>query len=200
MPTVAPLDLDGHCVAAAFIGDVPFFALADGTVHRLDHGHKTAQAHDGLLTAVVDSGNAAADHRRRGRQGRGDRGRRRRRDAGRARPQMGDQRRAGPAGRDRLRLRPQRLCPLRRRQGEGVRASALGRRAGLLAEGHALRRRALQWRDAAFPGRRRQAGRARMGRRAYRRSHFRPTAISSSPPCRRTRCMAGSSPTASTCA
>ena len=40
MPTVAPLDLDGHCVTAAFIGGVPFFALADGTVHRLDHGHK----------------------------------------------------------------------------------------------------------------------------------------------------------------
>src|SRR4051812_2171673 len=54
MPTVAPLDLDGHCVAAAFIGEVPLFALADGTVHRLDHGHKTCIAHDGLLTAVVD--------------------------------------------------------------------------------------------------------------------------------------------------
>jgi WD40 repeat protein len=56
MPTVAPLDLDGHCVTAAFIGEVPFFALADGTVHRLDHGHKTAHAHDGLLTAVADPG------------------------------------------------------------------------------------------------------------------------------------------------
>ena len=42
MPTVAPLDLDGHCVAAAFLGGVPLFALADGTVHRLDHGHKSA--------------------------------------------------------------------------------------------------------------------------------------------------------------
>jgi WD40 repeat protein len=55
MPTVAPLDLDAHCVAAAFIGEVPFFALADGSVHRLDHGHKTEQVHDGLLTAVIDS-------------------------------------------------------------------------------------------------------------------------------------------------
>jgi len=54
MPTVAPLDLDAHCVAAAFIGEVPFFALADGSVHRLDHGHKTEQIHDGLLTAVTD--------------------------------------------------------------------------------------------------------------------------------------------------
>jgi WD40 repeat protein len=53
MPTVAPLDLDGYCVAARFIGTVPFFAMADGTVHRLDHGHKTTEAHDGLLAADV---------------------------------------------------------------------------------------------------------------------------------------------------
>jgi len=54
MPTVAPLDLDGHCVTAAFIGGVPFFALADGTIHWLDHGQKSASAHDGLLCAVAD--------------------------------------------------------------------------------------------------------------------------------------------------
>ena len=53
MPTVAPLDLDGHCVAAVFLGDVPHFALADGCVHRLDHGHKTVQANDGLLAASM---------------------------------------------------------------------------------------------------------------------------------------------------
>ncbi len=52
MPTVAPLDLDGHCVAAVFLADVPVFAMADGTVHRLDNGHKTVEAHDGLLAAV----------------------------------------------------------------------------------------------------------------------------------------------------
>src|SRR6185436_6522987 len=54
MPTVAPLDLEGHCVTAAFVGEIPFFALADGNVHRLDSGHKTSHAHDGLLTAVLD--------------------------------------------------------------------------------------------------------------------------------------------------
>lgn len=54
MPTVAPLDLNGHCIAAIFIGEVPYFALADGTVHRLDHGHKTLQIHDGLLAATLD--------------------------------------------------------------------------------------------------------------------------------------------------
>jgi WD40 repeat protein len=53
MPTVAPLDLTGYCVAARFVGAVPFFALADGTVHRLDHGHKVTEAHDGLLAAEV---------------------------------------------------------------------------------------------------------------------------------------------------
>lgn len=54
MPTVAPLDLSGHCVAAAFLGSVPAFALAEGTVHRLDHGHKVSEANDGLLAAAPD--------------------------------------------------------------------------------------------------------------------------------------------------
>lgn len=53
MPTVAPLDLDGHCVTASFIANIPFFALASGEVHWLDHGQKTATAHDGLLCATV---------------------------------------------------------------------------------------------------------------------------------------------------
>lgn len=53
MPTVAPLDLDSHCITAAFISDVPHFALADGTVHRLDHGHKHAGAHEGGLLCAV---------------------------------------------------------------------------------------------------------------------------------------------------
>ena len=53
MPTVAPLDLDAHCIAAGWLGDVPFFAMADGVVHRLDHGHKQATVHDGLLAATV---------------------------------------------------------------------------------------------------------------------------------------------------
>ncbi|WP_157015688.1 WD40 repeat domain-containing protein [Mesorhizobium xinjiangense] len=53
MPTVAPLDLDGHCVFAGFVSDIPHFALADGTIHRLDHGQETVTAHDGLLCAVV---------------------------------------------------------------------------------------------------------------------------------------------------
>ncbi len=53
MPTVAPLDLTGHCVAACWLDDVPHFALADGAVHRLDNGHKHVQAHDGLLAVTL---------------------------------------------------------------------------------------------------------------------------------------------------
>lgn len=55
MPTVAPLDLEGHCMAAVFLDDVPHFAFADGAIHRLDHGHKTNQANDGLLCAAHDA-------------------------------------------------------------------------------------------------------------------------------------------------
>jgi WD40 repeat protein len=52
MPTIAPLDLAGHCIDARFVQEIPFFALADGTIHRLDNGHKAVQAHDGLLSAI----------------------------------------------------------------------------------------------------------------------------------------------------
>lgn len=55
MPTVAPLDIDGHVVAAAFLGDIPVFAAASGTVHRLDGGEKVTEAHQGLLACVKDS-------------------------------------------------------------------------------------------------------------------------------------------------
>lgn len=55
MPTVAPLDLDGHCVTAAFVSDIPHFALADGVLHRLDHGHKWIEVHDGLLCTAIDN-------------------------------------------------------------------------------------------------------------------------------------------------
>ncbi|MCR9136474.1 MAG: WD40 repeat domain-containing protein [Alphaproteobacteria bacterium] len=57
MPTIAPLDLPSHCIATAFLGEIPFFVLADGTVHRLDHGHKTSELHDGLLCAAHDPRN-----------------------------------------------------------------------------------------------------------------------------------------------
>lgn len=54
MPTVAPLDLEGHVLGAHFLGDVPFFAAAAGGVHRLDMGHKVTEANDGMLASVTD--------------------------------------------------------------------------------------------------------------------------------------------------
>jgi WD40 repeat protein len=54
MPTVAPLDLEGHVLGAFFLGDVPFFAASSGEIHRLDMGQKTVEAHQGLLTVVAD--------------------------------------------------------------------------------------------------------------------------------------------------
>ena len=59
MPTVAPLDLDGHCIAAVFLDGVPHFALADGTIHRLDHGHQWTEVHDGLLCATIEQSGRA---------------------------------------------------------------------------------------------------------------------------------------------
>jgi WD40 repeat protein len=53
MPTVAPLDLDGHCVWAGFVTDIPHFALADGIIHALDNGRRHVTAHDGLLCAAL---------------------------------------------------------------------------------------------------------------------------------------------------
>ena len=54
MPTVAPLDLDGHVLAVEFLGDVPFFANANGTYHRLEGSDKVIEAHQGMLTAIRD--------------------------------------------------------------------------------------------------------------------------------------------------
>ena len=53
MPTVAPLDLDTHCLVAGWLGDAPIFALADGAVHMLDNGHHAIALHDGLLCAAI---------------------------------------------------------------------------------------------------------------------------------------------------
>ena len=54
MPTVAPLDIEGHVVSTHFLGDIPLFATAAGTIHRLDGGEKVTEAHEGLLTCIRD--------------------------------------------------------------------------------------------------------------------------------------------------
>mgnify|MGYP006407192795 CR=1 FL=1 len=53
MPTVAPIDLDDHCLATVFLDDVPVFALASGQVVRLDHGTHRHELHDGLIATAV---------------------------------------------------------------------------------------------------------------------------------------------------
>ncbi len=57
MPTVAPLDIEGHVVSTHFLGDIPVFAAASGAIHRLDGGEKVTEANAGLLTCVKDPTN-----------------------------------------------------------------------------------------------------------------------------------------------
>lgn len=54
MPTVAPLDLEGHVLGAHFLGETPFFATSEGSFHRLDMGHKVTEGHQGMLASVTD--------------------------------------------------------------------------------------------------------------------------------------------------
>lgn len=54
MPSVAPFDIDGHVLWAGFLADMPVFAAASGTIHRLDGGDRAVAAHDGLLSCVKD--------------------------------------------------------------------------------------------------------------------------------------------------
>lgn len=53
MPTIAPLDLDTHCLLTGFIDDTAFFATADGTLHRLAQGHKATRVCDGMASAAI---------------------------------------------------------------------------------------------------------------------------------------------------
>ena len=54
MPTVAPLDIDGHVLAVEFLKDTPVFASAAGTIHRLEGGETVTEAHQGMLTCIRD--------------------------------------------------------------------------------------------------------------------------------------------------
>ena len=46
-------DLGSHCGATLFAGDVPLFALADGTVHRWGEGRMSTRAHSAMLAAAA---------------------------------------------------------------------------------------------------------------------------------------------------
>jgi WD40 repeat protein len=51
MTTIAPYDFDDHVELATFLGEVPAFALVDGTVRFPTLSNKVVEAHEGLLTA-----------------------------------------------------------------------------------------------------------------------------------------------------
>jgi hypothetical protein len=208
MPTVAPVARSRPAIASPSPSPEPmsprFRAVADGSVPHfaLDNGHnghKQAEAHDGLLAAArtLDGKALLTAARTAASVGLAPTARSRRwpRSAANGSPALPPARRA----RSPLR-RARRPCHPARRQAEAVRASALGRRHRLCAQGHAHRGRALQWRDAAFPRHRRQADRTGMGRRAYRGHLLARRQFPRHRHAGRARCMAGSSPTASTCA
>ena len=52
MPTLAPLELDQHCLFAGFLNEIPHFATADGQLHRLDGGHQTFAVHEHGMTCA----------------------------------------------------------------------------------------------------------------------------------------------------
>ncbi|RLQ88505.1 WD40 repeat domain-containing protein [Notoacmeibacter ruber] len=54
MPSVAPLDVDGHVAHLGWLGDVAFFGDADGFLHRLGGETGKIEVHDGLLCLAVD--------------------------------------------------------------------------------------------------------------------------------------------------
>ncbi|KAA0972124.1 WD40 repeat domain-containing protein [Aureimonas fodinaquatilis] len=56
MPQIAPYDFDGFVETAAFVKDVPFFALADGTVRRMAGGETVIESNaGGLVCARYDA-------------------------------------------------------------------------------------------------------------------------------------------------
>ncbi|OXT00755.1 hypothetical protein B7H23_11795 [Notoacmeibacter marinus] len=54
MPSVAPLDLDGHVGHVGWLGETAFFGDADGVLHRLGENTGATETHDGLLCFVAD--------------------------------------------------------------------------------------------------------------------------------------------------
>ena len=97
--------------------------------------------------------------------------------------------------------RPARPRPSQRRRATKIARRALDRRrACFLAEGLSPRGRALQRRDAVVSQHGRRRRNFTHGKARISTSRVSPTGASSSPRCRRARCMAGASPTARTCA
>ncbi|WP_350335917.1 WD40 repeat domain-containing protein [Coralliovum pocilloporae] len=56
MPTVAPYDFDVWVETACFLGDVPCFALGDGTVRLMDGKEKAVDVHKGAILSTDKTG------------------------------------------------------------------------------------------------------------------------------------------------
>jgi WD40 repeat protein len=54
MPTVAPVDIDGHILAVEHLNDIPHFVSASGTIHRIEGASSVIDTGQGLLTCVRD--------------------------------------------------------------------------------------------------------------------------------------------------
>ena len=52
MPVATSRDLGSHCIAAGFLDGTPWFALADGSIHRWAEKESPLQVHRGLLAAA----------------------------------------------------------------------------------------------------------------------------------------------------
>lgn len=53
MPTLAPLDLDAHCLLAGFLDKIAFFATADGQLHQLTGRHQASYVCNGMTSAAL---------------------------------------------------------------------------------------------------------------------------------------------------
>ncbi|MCP1200318.1 WD40 repeat domain-containing protein [Notoacmeibacter sp. MSK16QG-6] len=54
MPSIAPLDIDGHVGHVGWLGETAFFGDADGVLHRLGKQTGSSEVHDGLLCLAID--------------------------------------------------------------------------------------------------------------------------------------------------
>jgi WD40 repeat protein len=56
MPTIAPVDIEAHCLFAGFLDERPAFAGVDGVLHAIDGAHRSSAVHDGLVSVAPAPG------------------------------------------------------------------------------------------------------------------------------------------------
>lgn len=55
MPTIAPFETDGHCLAVEFLDEKPCFIMADGVIHILSAKAQATTVHDGIVCVASAS-------------------------------------------------------------------------------------------------------------------------------------------------